>query len=74
MVIYNDTKEKFLVGMDLDRTMSNLIHKSSNMGILLRPHGQNSKDTMTTPFGQVIVKQQYWLNSNEVERVIVKDK
>ena len=66
MVIYNDTKEKFLVGMDLDRTMSNLIHKSSNMGILLRPHGQNSKDTMTTPFGQVITKQQYWLNSNEV--------
>ena len=72
--VYNDTKEKFLVGMDLervgDRTMSNLIHKSSNMGILLRPHGQNSKDTMTTPFGQVITKQQYWLNSNEVERVI----
>jgi hypothetical protein len=61
--VYNDTKEKFLVGMDLervgDRTMSNLIHKSSNMGILLRPHGQNSKDTMTTPFGQVITKQQY---------------
>ena len=72
--VYNDTKEKFLVGMDLervgDRTMSNLIHKSSNMGILLRPHGQNSKDTMTTPFGQVITKQQYWLNSSEVERVI----
>jgi hypothetical protein len=40
------------------------------MGILLRPHGQNSKDTMTTPFGQVITKQQYWLNSSEVERVI----
>ncbi len=72
--VYNDTKEKFLTGMELervgDRTMSNLIHKSSNMGILLRPHGQNSKDTMTTPFGQVITKQQYWLNSNEVERVI----
>ena len=72
--VYNDTKEKFLTGMELervgDRTMSNLIHKSSNIGILLRPHGQNSKDTMTTPFGQVITKQQYWLNSNEVERVI----
>jgi hypothetical protein len=40
------------------------------MGILLRPHSQNSKDTMTTPFGQVITKQQYWLNSSEVERVI----
>ncbi len=76
--VYNDTKEKFLTGMELervgDRTMSNLIHKSSNIGILLRPHGQNSKDTMATPFGQVITKQQYWLNSNEVERVIGNNK
>ncbi len=72
--VYNDTKEKFLNGMKLEevkgRRMSNLIHKSNNQGFHLRPHGQDSKDTMTTPFGQVITKQQYWLNGNEVEDVV----
>ena len=72
--VYNDTKEKFLNGMKLEevkgRRMSNLIHKSNNQGFHIRPHGQDSKDITTTPFGQVITKQQYWLNGNEVEDVI----
>jgi hypothetical protein len=61
--VYNDTKEKFLLGIELKevngRRMSDLIHKSDNQGFHLRPHGQNSKDTITTPFGQIITKQQY---------------
>ena len=72
--VYNDTKEKFLLGIELKevngRRMSDLIHKSDNQGFHLRPHGQNSKDTITTPFGQIITKQQYWLNGNEVEDAI----
>ena len=72
--VYNDTKEKFMNGMELEsingQRRSNLIHKSNNQGFHIRPHGQDSKDTLTTPFGQIITKQQYWLNNNEVQDVI----
>lgn len=72
--VYNDTKDKFMNGMELESIngirRSNLVHKSNNQGFHIRPHGQDSKDTLTTPFGQIITKQQYWLNNNEVQDVI----
>ena len=73
-LIYEDTKEKFLHGMELESIngvrKSNLIHKSNNQGFHIRPHGKDNKDTLTTPYGQIITKQQYWLNNNEVQDVI----
>ena len=67
---YKETKEKFLHGMELESTnrvrKSNLIHKSDNQGFDIKQHVKDSKDTLTTPYGQIISKQQYWLNNNEV--------
>ena len=72
--VYNGTKEKFINGMELESIngtrRSNLIHKSNDQGFHIRLHGKDSKDTSTTPFGQIITKQQYWLNNNEVQDVI----
>ena len=72
--VYNGTKEKFINGMELESIngtrRSNLIHKSNDQGFHIRLHGKDSKDTSTTPFGQIITKQQYWLNNNKVQDVI----
>ncbi|MGL5617724.1 MAG: MutH/Sau3AI family endonuclease [Metamycoplasmataceae bacterium] len=69
--VYMDTKDKFLNGMQLElkngKRYTNLIHKSDNKGFHLRPHGLDGKDITKTPYGQIITKHQYWLNSNEVE-------
>jgi hypothetical protein len=41
------------------KRFTNLIHKSDNQGFHLRPHGENGKDTITTPFNQIITNHQY---------------
>ena len=73
--VYNDTKEKFNKGINLinknGKVMNNLIKKRENKGIHLRPHARDGKDLFVTPFGQKIVKQQYWLNSYEVEKKLI---
>lgn len=61
-------------GMELEikngNRNSNLMHKSDNKGFHIRSNGENGKDTITTPFGQVITNHKYWLNNNEVQNVI----
>lgn len=46
------------------------MHKSDNKGFHIRSNGENGKDTITTPFGQVITNHKYWPNNNEVQDVI----
>ncbi len=74
--VYNDTKNKFLNGIHIyeknNKNYNNLISKKENKSLHIRPHGRNREDTMKTPFGQIITKQQYWLNSEEVEKELRK--
>ena len=71
---YNYTKQRFRNGIELvpitGTRRSKLTHKSNDQGFHIRLHGKDSKDTSTTPFGQIITKQQYWLNNNKVQDVI----
>ena len=49
---------------------STLIHKSNDHAFHIRLDAKDSKDPSTTPSGHISTKQQYWLNTNEVQDVI----
>jgi len=74
--VYNDTKNKFLNGIKImnknGKFYNNLISKKENKSLHIRPHAANRKDTIRTPFGDEITKQQYWLNTEKIEEKLQK--
>lgn len=72
--VYEDTKKKYLNGIKIEavnsKKFNNLISCKDNMKFHVRPHARNGNDTTTTPFNQVITKQQFWLNKSVILELI----
>ena len=65
---YEEMRRRVIEGRAQDSVKS-----SENRCCHVRPHGRDSKDTLPTPQGDMVVKKCFWLNASylkgEVERI-----
>lgn len=72
--VWEKTRQIINQGVELAPTKhgikNNLPKRKDNRVAHVRPHGENSKDTLPLPDGRQMVKQCFWLNNTYIEQVI----